>query len=62
MSIVKSALISAIEAMASCNPAKMGPAVQQCLEALKELESDWDEERIDVIGSNGNTGDQYLPE
>jgi hypothetical protein len=62
MSIVKSALISAIEAMASCDPAKMGPAVQECLEALKELESNWDEERIDVIGSNGNDGLHYLSE
>jgi hypothetical protein len=56
--IVENALKEAIIAMSNPNPESCAKAISMCIEALKDIK--WDEERIDVIGQNGNTGEHYL--
>ena len=37
----------------------LGKLQEYCRESLATQPTDWDEDRIDVIGQNGNTGEHY---
>lgn len=55
--IAEVALKEAIMALTNPTPEACSNAIALCIEALGEL--NFDEERIDRIGQNGNTGEHY---
>ena len=55
--IVESALKESIITMSNPNPESCAKAIKMCIEALKQIK--WDEDRMDVIGQNGNDGLHY---
>lgn len=55
--IVEAALKESIIAMSNPDPEACAKAISMCIEALRQLK--WDEDRMDVVGQNGNDGLHY---